>query len=189
MQPTVFLSTLLPLLLFSLGCTGLPVHGSDTASMADRGLEAAVAQVNSAYAASYLYRPTRGSVTKVIQMGSDTVDLLLSFAIKETQCAKGSAGNLQDCAFRPGFFVPTHQCSSRVRMSQTLARLISLSCGHDGSSSESSESSEEKFPRHVSPFGSRDAAPSAPPAQPGSSFRSGPREVQPRGDAFSNYLV
>lgn len=107
--------------------------------MADRGLEAAVARVNSAYTTRYLYRPTRGSVTKVslesfppnatrkqnppvpflpfktpkymhqvIQMGSDTVDLLLSFAIKETQCAKGSAGNLQDCAFRPGFFVVRH---------------------------------------------------------------------------------
>lgn len=90
MQPSVFLSTLLPLLLLSLGCTGeatststlateatstlsplpisfagLPVHSSDTPSMADRGLEAAVAQVNSVYSARYLYRPTRGSVTKV----------------------------------------------------------------------------------------------------------------------------
>lgn len=36
------------------------------------------------------------------------VDLLLSFSIKETQCAKGSAGHLQDCAFRPGFFVVRH---------------------------------------------------------------------------------
>lgn len=34
--------------------------------------------------------------------------MLLSFTIKETQCAKGSAGNLQDCAFRPGFFVVRH---------------------------------------------------------------------------------
>lgn len=41
-------------------------------------------------------------------MGPDAVDVLLSFAIKETQCAKGSAGNLQDCAFRPGFFVVRH---------------------------------------------------------------------------------
>lgn len=41
-------------------------------------------------------------------MGSDTFDLLLSFAIKETQCAKTSAANLQDCAFRPGFFVVRH---------------------------------------------------------------------------------
>lgn len=90
MQPSVFLSTLLSLLLFSPGCTGeftftltfaylelqdtfpspvslagLPVHGFDEASMADKGLEAAMARVNSVYAARYLYRPTRGYVTKV----------------------------------------------------------------------------------------------------------------------------
>lgn len=115
------------------------MHGSDTAPMADRGLEAAVARVNSAYAARYLYRPTRGTVTKVspesfppnstlnqnppvpfsrskhqknvhqvIQMGPDAIDLLLSFTIKETQCAKGSAADVQGCAFRPGFFVVRH---------------------------------------------------------------------------------
>lgn len=49
------------------------------------------------------------NVCKRIQIGPDAVDLLLSFTIKETQCAKGSAGNLQDCAFRPGFFVVSHK--------------------------------------------------------------------------------
>lgn len=47
---------------------------------------------------------------------------------------------------------PTHQCSSRVRLSPTLARVISLSCGHDGSSSESSESSEEVRTNRTQPF-------------------------------------
>lgn len=103
--------------------------------MAGRALEAAVARVNSVYATRYLYRPTQGSMTRVsperfypplqkknhpldqsskknpnpapqvMQTGPDTVDLLLAFTIKETQCAKGSAPDLQGCVFRPGYFV------------------------------------------------------------------------------------
>lgn len=44
---------------------GLPLHNSELESMADRGLGAALAQVNSVYAVSHLYRVTRGSVTRV----------------------------------------------------------------------------------------------------------------------------
>lgn len=47
---------------------------------------------------------------------------------------------------------PTHQCSSRVRLSPSLTRVISLSCGHNGSSSESSESSEEVRTDQTQPF-------------------------------------
>lgn len=38
-------------------------------------------------------------------MGLDTVDLLMTFGIKETECTKASATDPKLCAFRPGFFV------------------------------------------------------------------------------------
>lgn len=51
-------------------------------------------------------------VWQVIPTGLDTVDLLMVFRIKETQCAKTSQDDPQACAFRPGFFVVRHlnQC-------------------------------------------------------------------------------
>uniref|UniRef100_A0A3Q1BYB1 Secreted phosphoprotein 24 n=1 Tax=Amphiprion ocellaris TaxID=80972 RepID=A0A3Q1BYB1_AMPOC len=133
---------LLLVLLQFLLCTGIPVHNSELESMADRGLGAALAQVNSVYAVRYLYRVTRGYVTRVVPMGQSTNDLLMTFGIKETECAKTSRSDPQTCAFRPGFFVPSYSCSSRVRVSAASAQVISLRCGRDGSSS-SSESSEE----------------------------------------------
>uniref|UniRef100_A0A669BMR9 Secreted phosphoprotein 24 n=1 Tax=Oreochromis niloticus TaxID=8128 RepID=A0A669BMR9_ORENI len=134
---------LLPALLLSLGCTGIPLYNSELQSAADSALGAALAEVNSVYAASHLYRVTTGSVTKVIPTGLDTVDLLMVFRIKETQCAKTSQDDPQACAFRPGYFVPSFTCSTRVRMMATSPQVVSLRCGHDGSSSSSSESSEE----------------------------------------------
>lgn len=38
---------------------------------------------------------------------------------------------------------PSFTCSTRVRMMATSPQVVSLRCGHDGSSSSSSESSEE----------------------------------------------
>uniref|UniRef100_A0A3Q1F669 Secreted phosphoprotein 24 n=1 Tax=Acanthochromis polyacanthus TaxID=80966 RepID=A0A3Q1F669_9TELE len=73
---------------------------------------------------------------------TSTNDLLMTFVIKETECPKTSRSDPQTCAFRPGFFVPSFSCSSRVRVSAASAQVISLRCGRDGSSS-SSESSEE----------------------------------------------
>uniref|UniRef100_A0A3Q4GJS4 Secreted phosphoprotein 24 n=1 Tax=Neolamprologus brichardi TaxID=32507 RepID=A0A3Q4GJS4_NEOBR len=134
---------LLPALLLSLGCTGIPLHNSELQSAADSALGAALAEVNSVYAASHLYRVTTGSVSKVIPTGLDTVDLLMVFRIKETQCAKTSQDNPQACAFRPGFFVPSFTCSTRVRMMARSPQVVSLRCGHDGSSSSSSSSSSE----------------------------------------------
>ncbi|XP_040888127.1 secreted phosphoprotein 24 isoform X2 [Toxotes jaculatrix] len=136
---------LLLALLLSLRCSGIPLYSSELESMADRGLGAALAEVNSRYAVSHLYRVTRASVTGVIPMDLNTVDLLIMFGIKETECAKASRSDLQTCAFRPGFFVPSFSCSSRVKMSTTSAQVVSLRCGHDSSSS--SESSEEMFSR------------------------------------------
>lgn len=107
---------------------GLPLHSSDLASKAERGLGAAVAQLNSVYVTRNLYRPTSGSVTRVslpcsrtylccsfylkypiwwqvIPSGLDTTDLLMTFGIKETVCGKDSATDPNNCAFRPGLFV------------------------------------------------------------------------------------
>lgn len=53
-------------------------------------------------------------VCQVIPVAPNTVDLLMVFGIKETQCAKASGGDPQMCAFRPGFFVVRHLMSSGV---------------------------------------------------------------------------
>lgn len=52
-------------------------------------------------------------VFQVIPMGLNTVDLLMTFGIKETECLKASASDPQTCAFRPGFFVVRHPISPR----------------------------------------------------------------------------
>lgn len=44
---------------------GVPVYNSELESMANRGLGAALTEVNSVYAVSHLYRVTRGSVSRV----------------------------------------------------------------------------------------------------------------------------
>ena len=155
------------------------------ASLADRGLAASLAEVNSMYAVSHVYRVTRGSVTRVFPVGLNTVDLLMTFGIRETECLKSSRSDPQTCAFRPGFFVPSFSCSSRVRVTADSAQVVSLRCGHDGSSS--SESSEEMFStgRHQFniPFANRGVpAPSAPPR----SLHSQTAGVRHRGDSFSN---
>ncbi|XP_028256288.1 secreted phosphoprotein 24 [Parambassis ranga] len=178
-------------LLQALGCTGIPLYNPELESLADRGLQAALAEVNSAFAVSHLYRATRGSVTRVIPMKSlNTVDLLIVFAVRETVCAKTSNNNLQTCAFRPGFFVTSFSCSTRVRLSATSTQVVSLQCGHDSSSS--SESSEEVYTRRrhqlSAPIVNTGPAPSAPPAQPGGSFQKPTVDIRPRGDTFSNYL-
>ncbi|XP_008299939.1 secreted phosphoprotein 24 [Stegastes partitus] len=177
-------------LLQCLGCTGIPLYNSELESMAERGLGAALAQVNSVYAVGHLYRVTRGYVTRVIPMGQGTTDLLMTFGIKETECAKTSASDPQTCAFKPGFFVPSFSCSARVRTSATSAQVVSLRCGRDGSSS-SSESSEEGLSRGRHQFNiplvNRAPAPAAPAAQSGRSIQM--PEVQPRGDSFTNFLV
>uniref|UniRef100_A0A3Q3VXL0 Secreted phosphoprotein 24 n=1 Tax=Mola mola TaxID=94237 RepID=A0A3Q3VXL0_MOLML len=107
---------------------------------ASRGIRASLAQVNSVYN-SHLYRVTRGSVSRVIPLGPNSVELLLKFGIKETVCVKTSTQDPQTCAFRPGFFVPSSSCFSRVQLSPTSQQVISLRCSRDESSS--SESSEE----------------------------------------------
>ncbi|XP_068447027.1 secreted phosphoprotein 24 [Clinocottus analis] len=187
---------LLLALLQSLGCSGLPLHYSELTSLANRGLGAALAQVNSDV--RYLYRVTRGSVKKIFPVSLNTTDLLMVFSIKETECVKASGNDPQTCALRTGFFVPTFSCSSRVRMSVTSAQVLSLRCDQDSSSS-SSESSEEIFlkGRHQFnvPFINRVPAPPAPPAlpphlQPGRSHHGQTtEETRPRGDTFTNYLV
>ncbi|XP_039997871.1 secreted phosphoprotein 24 [Xiphias gladius] len=184
---------LLLALLQSLGCSGVPLQNSELESMAERGLGAALAEVNSVYAVSQLYRVTQGSITRIIPIGLNTVDMMMKFGIKETECAKGSRSDPQTCAFRPGFFVPSLSCSSRVRMSATTALVVSLRCGRDGSSS--SESSEEMTSRgryQINfPLVNRVPAPSvpSPAAQPGRSLHGQPVDVRPRGDNFNNFLV
>lgn len=49
-------------------------------------------------------------------MGLSTVDLLMTFGIKETECVKASRSDPQTCAFRPGFFVVRHLRSSGVKI-------------------------------------------------------------------------
>ncbi|KAM6893198.1 secreted phosphoprotein 24 isoform 4-T4 [Lycodopsis pacificus] len=185
---------LLLALLQSLGCSGIPLHTAELEALADRGLGAALAEVNAVYAANHLYRVTRGSVTRIIPMGLNTADLLLVFGIKETECVKASRNEPQTCAFRPGFFVPSLSCSSRVRMSATSTQVVSLRCGRDSSSSSSS-SSEEMISRGRHqfniPFVNRVPAPPAPPPspQPGRFLQGQRAEAWPRGDTFTNYLV
>ncbi|XP_031148123.1 secreted phosphoprotein 24 [Sander lucioperca] len=172
---------LLLALLQSLGCSGVPLYNSELEALANRGLGAALAEVNSVYAVNHLYRVTRGSVKRVIPVGMNTADLVMVFGIKETECVKASRNDPQTCAFRPGFFVPSLSCSSRVRMSATSTQVLSLRCGHDSSSS--SESSEEKFSRGRHQFDLSFAsrvpapAPTPPPVQPGRSLHSLAAEV------------
>ncbi|XP_030007805.1 secreted phosphoprotein 24 [Sphaeramia orbicularis] len=181
---------LLTLLQF-LGCSGAPLYNSELEAVANRGLQAALSEVNSMYAASHLYGVTRGSISRVIPVGMNMVDLLMTFGIKETQCLKTSRNDPQTCAFRPGFFVPSFSCFSRVRMTSTSAQVVSLRCGHDGSSS--SESSEEVFSRRRHqinvPFANRENnPPPPPPVHPDRLFQNPTEDVQPRGDTFSNFV-
>ncbi|XP_034073131.1 secreted phosphoprotein 24 [Gymnodraco acuticeps] len=183
---------LLLALLQAVRCSGVPLYDSELGTVADRGLTAALARVNSVYAVSHLYRATRSSVTKVIPMGLITVDLQMVFGIKETQCVKASRQDPQTCAFRPGFFVPTFSCSSRLRVSATNStQVVSLKCGRDSSSSSSSESSEEMFSRGRQQFNDPFAnqVPSPPPVLPARSLQKETVDVQPRGDTFTSYLV
>ncbi|KAK5847623.1 hypothetical protein PBY51_016736 [Eleginops maclovinus] len=191
-------TVLLLVLLQALGCSGIRLYNPELRDMADRGLAAALARVNSVHAVSYLYRVTRGSVKKVIPMGLNTVDLQMVFGIKETQCVKALRNDPQTCAFRPGFFVLTFSCSSRVRVAANSTQVVSLRCGQDSSSSSSSESSEEMFSRGRHqfniPFANRVPAPSAHSPTPAPvpshhSFQRQTVDVQPRGDTFTNYLV
>ncbi len=48
-------------------CAGVPLYNSELEAMAGKGLEAALAQANSLYAVSHLYRVTRASVKRVRQ--------------------------------------------------------------------------------------------------------------------------
>ncbi|XP_078099975.1 secreted phosphoprotein 24 [Sander vitreus] len=161
---------------------GVPLYNSELEALANRGLGAALAEVNSVYAVNHLYRITRGSVKRVMPVGTNTADLLMVFGIKETECVKASRNDPQTCAVRPGFFVPSLSCSSRVRMSATSTQVLSLRCGHDSASS-SSESSEEKFSRGRHQFDISLAsrvpapAPTAPPVQTGRSLHSPTAEV------------
>nr|XP_020447915.1 secreted phosphoprotein 24 [Monopterus albus] len=186
---------LLLALLQCLGCSGIPLYNLELESMADRGFGASLAEVNSLYAVNHLYRVTQGSISRVIPVGLNTTDLLMIFRIKETECAKASRSDPQTCSFRPGFFVPSFSCSSRVRMSTTSAQVVSLRCSHgSSSSSSSSESSEEIFSRgrHQVNNPSRDSAPFATPPPPTvlpvRPLHSQPVNVRPRGDVFSNLL-
>ncbi|XP_042369185.1 secreted phosphoprotein 24 [Plectropomus leopardus] len=191
MKSYVFLSALL----LALRCSGAPLYNSELQAVANRGLGAALAEANSVYAVSHLYRVTHGSVSRVIPVGLNTADLMMAFSIKETQCAKASRSDPQMCAFKPGFFVSSLYCSSRVRMTATTAQVLSIRCGRDSSSS--SESSEERFSRGRHqfniPFVNREPAPAppptSPPVQPNFSFNGQMTDVQPRGDVFNNFLV
>ncbi|CAN9498427.1 unnamed protein product [Ophioblennius macclurei] len=182
---------LLLVALYALGCTGAPLRNPELQSAAGRGLGQALAEVNSVYATSHLYRVTQGSVSKVIPMGMNTADLLIKFGIKETVCAKDSGNDPQACDFKPGFFVASSSCSARVRITTTSSQVISLRCGPDGSSS-SSESSEEVHSRgrqhFVIPTVIRATTP-APQTLPDQSRRSQTEDIQRRGDTFSNFLV
>ncbi|XP_061571925.1 secreted phosphoprotein 24 [Cololabis saira] len=181
---------LLLVLLQCLVCTGIPLYSPELKSMANRGLGAALTEVNSAYAVSHLFRVTQASIKKVIPRGLGIADLLMGFGIKETECAQTSRNDPQTCAFRLGFFVPTFSCSARVQVSATLTQVMSLRCGHGGSSS-SSESSEEMFSRGRLPFAHR-APPPPPPRLPpiysGSTVQSQTMEPRPREETFSNFL-
>lgn len=68
-------------------------------------------------------------------MGLDTVDLLMTFGIKETECVKDPTKDPQKCAFRPGFFVVRHfKCHQgwKNNLSQILhwSVLVCLVWGH-----------------------------------------------------------
>lgn len=50
-------------------------------------------------------------IWQVIPVGLNTVDLIMIFGIKETECTKEYRKDPQTCAFRPGFFVVRHLMS------------------------------------------------------------------------------
>lgn len=59
-------------------------------------------------------------------MGLNTVDLLMTFGIRETECLKSSRSDPQTCAFRPGFFVVRHLMSSGVKNNQNSISIVCL---------------------------------------------------------------
>ncbi|XP_053170626.1 secreted phosphoprotein 24 isoform X1 [Scomber japonicus] len=178
---------LLLVLLQFLGCSGIPLSNPELEAMAEKALGAALTEVNTVYAASRLYRVTHGSVTRVIPTGQSTSDLMLSFGIKETDCATASGSDPQTCAYRTGFFVRTLSCTSRVRMFPASTQVVSLKCG---GGSSSSESSEEMFRgRHQFNFPSANRVP-GPTPQTGQERSLHGQAVNPRlgGDGLNNYL-
>uniref|UniRef100_A0A665TZ67 Secreted phosphoprotein 24 n=1 Tax=Echeneis naucrates TaxID=173247 RepID=A0A665TZ67_ECHNA len=166
-----------------LRCSGAPNFNSELESMSNKGLDAALAEANSMYAVSRLYRVIQASVTRLIPVGLNTVDMMMSFAMKETECAKTSRTDPQTCAFRPGFFVPSLSCSSRVRVTATSAQVLAVRCGRDSSSS-SSESSEE-----VSSGRGGGVLIFSLTSHSGRSLHSLTGDDKPRGDIFNNFLV
>ncbi|XP_075995123.1 secreted phosphoprotein 24 [Genypterus blacodes] len=172
-------------------CSGFPLLNPELALMAQKSMDLSLAEVNAVYADTHLYRAMRSSVARVIPLGLNTVDLLMTFCIRETECVKASRRDPQTCPFRGGFFVLTFSCSSRVRVSPSSTQVVSVRCGL-GDSFSSSESSEEMFSRHhfSLPQLIRAPPPSAPPGpgQPGRSSLSLGVQVQTRGVTFSNHL-
>ncbi|XP_076159083.1 secreted phosphoprotein 24 [Alosa pseudoharengus] len=179
-------------LILSLGASAFPLLQWDLAPQADKAIQMSLDQVNSQYGRDRLFRLTKGSVKRVVPLGMNTHDLMMNFAVRETDCLKTSGADPLNCNFRRGFFVAEASCYSRVRVSAESSKLVGLRCSQADSSS--SESSEEMMMGRIwvyNPFAPREPVtppvvdlPTAAPF-PADTFR----ERNPaRGDNFNNHL-
>ena len=88
---------------------GAPLYNPELESMANRGLGAALAQVNTVYAVSHLYRVTRGSVTRVSLHINPILHHLTVFAVDGVQCSSSTvfvcfiSGIMTTITFIPGY--------------------------------------------------------------------------------------
>ncbi|XP_043102194.1 secreted phosphoprotein 24 [Puntigrus tetrazona] len=181
------------LLLQVLGGLGFPLF--ELSSKADDVLQTALNQLNARIDRTNLYRVSKASVKRIVPLGTNTFDLHLRFAIRETECQKSSGLDPQGCMYRKGFFVSEAGCYVRARVSQDLTRIISLRCTKtDSSSSESSEEGWLGLHYDLNHFGTRDrthstSAPSLIIASPiRSGHRDGTEAVHVRGNHFDNHL-
>ncbi|XP_041935908.1 secreted phosphoprotein 24 [Alosa sapidissima] len=183
-------------LILSLGASAFPLLQWDLAPQADKAIQMSLDQVNAQYGRDRLFRLTKGSVKKVVPLGMNTHDLMMNFAVRETDCLKISGADPLNCNFRRGFFVAEASCYSRVRVSAESSKLVGLRCSQADSSSSSSESSEEMMMERTwvyNPFAPRE--PVNPPvvdlptAAPSRRQADMSRERAPtRGDNFNNHL-
>ncbi|XP_012671890.2 secreted phosphoprotein 24 [Clupea harengus] len=187
-------------LLLSLGASGFPLAQWNLAPLADKAIQMSLGQVNAQYGRQHLFRLTKGSVKRVVPMGMNTHDLLMNFAVRETDCLKTSGSDPLNCNFRRGFFVTGASCNSRVRVSGENAQLVTLRCSQDSSSSESSSEEVGRGTWVYNPFAPReptiapfvDIPTSGLQEQPGNPLNRyndiNPGRGPPRGDNWSNHL-
>ncbi|XP_066544292.1 secreted phosphoprotein 24 [Amia ocellicauda] len=125
--------------------SGLPAFPLDQ-PIAEQALNVSITQVNARSRGLNLYGITKSSIKKLIPVGPDSYNMLLSFTIRETVCPKDSGLDPDSCDFMRGRFALVASCSSRVLFTANEVQSASVRCSQSSSSSSSESSSEEMMP-------------------------------------------